>query len=212
MGSSSLRWELALMVGAAAVSCRATLDLTEPPPVPEYRIAFDPPFQSGFAIMLGGSDQVQARVLDRGGRTVTPDDGPTFHSSNPASLTVTPDGHFTAVGVGGAAIIATARVGSTELTAGIQVSTVCTAEIGIVVEPASVTLDVGQGFTPSMRLTTCGGRLPVAATFSFSVSDGAILSVNPVTGEVLALRSGTAQVIGRASVSGLTGSVAVTVR
>lgn len=207
-----MRWQLVLVLGAAAVSCSGSADITVGPPIPEYRITFDPPFQSEFAILLGGSGQVQARVVDRRGRTVTPDEGPTYRSSNPATLAVSPSGHFTVVGLGGGTIIAWARVGSTELTGGVHVATICTTEIGIVVDPTSVTLEVGQGFTPSMRLTTCGGRLPVPATFSWSASDGTVLAVNPVTGETMALRSGTAQVIGRASVSGVVGVVNVTVR
>ncbi len=178
-------------------------------------LVFGSPYQAVLVTSPRASGTVQATVQDGHGHLVVPDEGPTFHSSNPDVLMVDPDGHWTAFGPGGPAqIIAEARVGSTELTAAISVAFACTLELTVQMAPTAITLNVGDHFTPVMTLKSCGGLVTVPATITWSTADSGVLSVNPQTGETTALQSGTGTVRGTASsiASAISGSVAVTVR
>lgn len=202
-------------VSLILAGCNATLEPGEAPPKPEFRIEFDSPYRSGLHTMLGGSGQVGARVYDRRDRAVLADEGPTFHSTNSATLTVDAAGNYTSVGwaTGPAQIVAEARVGSVSLTKAIAVSVSCTTEIRISLNPTSFSLSVGERFTPSMSLSSCGGQLPVSTTITWSASDPSVLSVNAATGETTAVKAGSAYVQGAAeNPRGVVGSIPITVR
>lgn len=182
--------------------CNATLEPGEAPPKPEFRIEFDSPYRSGLQTMLGGSGQVGARVYDRRDRAVLADEGPTFRSTNSASITVDAAGNYSAIGwgTGPAAIVAEARVGSTQLSKTIGVLISCTAELTVSLSPTAKSLAIGEHFTPTMSVTTCGGQVPVNTTITWSASDATVLSVNPTTGESTALMGGSSNLQGYADV------------
>jgi len=186
------------------------------PEVLAYVLVFDPvPNHGSITIAMGSSGTVRATVLDGGGRLVVPDEGPTFRSSNASILAVDPDGHYTSLGGGGAAqIFAEAKVGSTLVTAALTVVFACTEELTVQMTPAAITLDVGQRFTPTMVLKSCGGYVTVPATITWFTPDSGVVSVNPQTGETTALQAGSGTVRGTAAsiASSLTGSITVTVR
>ena len=165
--------------------------------------------------MLGGSGQVGARVYDRRDRAVVADEGPTFRSTNSATLTVDAAGNYTSVGwaTGPASIVAEARVGAVRLSKAISVVVSCTTELRISLNPASISLSVGERFVPSMTLSTCGGQVPLSSTITWTVNDTSVLSVNPASGEATALKSGSAYLQGHSeSYHGVVGSIGVTVR
>lgn len=211
-----MKVRLAVNLGIVVLAgCNATLEPGEAPAKPELRIEFDSPFRSGLNTMLGGSGQVGARVYDRRDRAVIADEGPTFRSTNSATLTVDPAGNYTSVGwgTGPAAIVAEARVGAVRLSKAISVVVSCTLELTATLNPTSMSLAVGERFTPSMTLSSCGGRIPVNATITWFASDTTIVSVNPTTGETTALKIGSTYVQGYSNSHGaVLGLIPVTVR
>ena len=199
----------------ALAACSPAVEPGQPPEVPDYRIVFTSPSDPALHVMLGGSGQVRARVIDRRNHQVTPDEGPTFRSTNSATLTIDAAGHFAAVGwgTGPASIVAEARVGSMNLTTTIGVQVACTAELRVSLNPSSISLGVGEKFTPTMALSTCGGQVPVSTTVTWSASDAGILSVDPASGETTALKSGSASVRGHSAMHhAIVGVIPVTVR
>lgn len=61
----------------------------------------------------------------------------------------------------------------------------CTSELRIDLQPrGEQQIDVGSGFTPSVELSSCGGREQLSDTFSWSAQDTAIARVDPSTGRV----------------------------
>jgi hypothetical protein len=204
-----------LSAGIVLAGCGSTLEPGQQADTPEYRIVFTLPSDPSLNVMLGGSGQVRAKVIDRRSHQVTPDEGPTFRSTNPATLTMDAEGHFTAIGwgTGPASIVAEARVGSQRLSKTIGVSVACTAELRVSLNPTSISLGIGETFTPTMSLSTCGGQVPVSTTVTWSASDADILSVNPASGETAGLKSGSASVQGHSAMHhAIVGVIPVTVR
>lgn len=88
----------------------------------------------------------------------------------------------------------------------------CTSELGTQVTPASATIAVGEAFTASVALSSCGGRQQLADAITWAVADTAIASVAPATGRVVGLRVGTTTVRGTGRQYGPVAAIPVTVR
>ncbi len=194
------------------LACGRGGDLIVDPPGPDYRIVFDPPFHNEIHGVIGFSGQLSVKVLDARGRNVVPDVGPTFQSTNPAAVSVDATGRFTVLAQRGAVILAEAWVRGVRVTGGVAVSVVCTLELRMEMSPVSMSIAIGERFTPSMTVSTCGGHVPVSGTITWSASDTLVLSVHPTTGETVALNTGNAYLLGRISPPGATGVIPVTVR
>ena len=80
-------------------------------------------------------------------------------------------------------------------TAGCDMTSSCTAELGFSVEPSGQVLRVGQSFAPEARAWTCGGRETLTIDVLWTSSDSSIVSVAQ-DGTATALSVGTASVHG----------------
>ena len=79
----------------------------------------------------------------------------------------------------------------------------CSDELRVQVAPGDTTLAVGGHFTAHVSLTTCGGRVPVAASFTWSVQDSTVARVNSLSGVVTAIAPGSSRVVATATGSSL---------
>ena len=64
----------------------------------------------------------------------------------------------------------------------IDVSVLCTLELGWSLTPRQQTIHVGESFTPAVTFTTCGGQLHPVDTVRWSASDTTIVQVDSMTG------------------------------
>ncbi len=157
-------------------------------------------------VLLNGTLQLEATLVDANGREV--DGGAiTFRSSADTILTVDETGLLTPAGrLGSARIIA----GSGDLTGEVE-ATVVLPQSALVVTPASLELDTGEGAGLTPILTDANGQ-PVAdagVTFAVGNAQVATVAVSEGVGLVHALAVGTTIVT--ASAGGMTTEVPVTV-
>ena len=68
----------------------------------------------------------------------------------------------------------------------------CTDELSMRISPLDTTIAVGQGFTPTVNLTTCGGRRQLDDDFSFEAENPLVAEVN--AGRITAKSRGTTSV------------------
>ncbi len=64
------------------------------------------------------------------------------------------------------------------------VSPVCTRELQVDLRPVEQTITVGQTFTPSVELSSCGGKERVTDSFTLQAQDPAIVEVDDATGRI----------------------------
>lgn len=70
------------------------------------------------------------------------------------------------------------------------VSDVCTLELRPQYAPADTTIRVGQAFTASVRLSSCGGSRVLSDVFTWHSEDSSIARVDSRTGRVVARAPG----------------------
>lgn len=87
----------------------------------------------------------------------------------------------------------------------------CTDELRIALSPQDASVKVGESFTASAQLSTCGGRTSLADDFSWFATDSLVISVTPA-GRVTGLRAGTASAVAVGRRYGQLPGLAVTVR
>ncbi len=72
----------------------------------------------------------------------------------------------------------------------------CTDELNVHVDPAQATLTVGASVTVDVRVTSCGGSKTVPVDLRWGTVDTAVVSVAEETGTITALGPGNALVTG----------------
>lgn len=70
----------------------------------------------------------------------------------------------------------------------------CTDELGINLSPREKTIAAGQTFTPSLELTSCGGRKRWRPTVVWLTPDSVVVRVDSITGRITGRAQGSAQV------------------
>lgn len=70
----------------------------------------------------------------------------------------------------------------------------CTDELTIEARPEAITIAPGHGFTPILRLSTCGRRKGLHTAVSWTSSDTTVATVHPANGRVLGRRVGHTEV------------------
>jgi len=70
----------------------------------------------------------------------------------------------------------------------------CTDELGINLSPSEMTVSVGQSFTPSLELTTCGGRKRWHPNVVWLTPDTAVVRVDSIAGRITGRAPGSAHV------------------
>jgi Big-like domain-containing protein len=88
---------------------------------------------------------------------------------------------------------------------------VCTNELRVVLDPGSRTLSVGESFTPTVALSSCGGKEKLSDTFTWASRDADIADVVAQSGLVTAKAAGSTRVDVTGAEYGPVGSVELTV-
>lgn len=70
----------------------------------------------------------------------------------------------------------------------------CTDELGINLSPSEKTVSIGQSFSPSLELTTCGGRKRWHPTVVWLTADTAVVRVDSISGRITGRAQGSALV------------------
>lgn len=66
----------------------------------------------------------------------------------------------------------------------------CTRELLVSQVPADTTIVVGESFTASVALSSCGGRQHLSDTFVWEARDSTVVSVNSTTGRITGRSAG----------------------
>ena len=72
--------------------------------------------------------------------------------------------------------------------------TSCTQELRVQVTPRDTTVSVGNTFTPSVTLSSCGGKERLSDSFTYETTNPAAATVHPNTGRVTATGAGQADI------------------
>jgi len=91
------------------------------------------------------------------------------------------------------------------------VSDVCTLELRPQYAPADTTILVGQGFTASVRLSSCGGSRVFSDVFTWQSQDSSIARVDSRTARVVARAPGETLITASGQKYGSVGGLHVTV-
>lgn len=87
----------------------------------------------------------------------------------------------------------------------------CTDELRVQLTPRDTAVSVGSAFTAAVALSTCGGRQPLADTFTFASTNAAAASVDAATGRVTAVGAGQADIVVTGDRYGQVGRIRLTV-
>ena len=90
--------------------------------------------------------------------------------------------------------------------------TICTEELRVQFTPNDTTITVGQSFTASVTLSSCGGALSLVDTFGWRSDDPAIATVDSVSGRVVGQLPGATRIQANGKSYGPVGSLAVSVQ
>lgn len=203
----------ALFLGACAGSDNVVAVVPPPPPAPllpppppapvprTVRLEIGPSGADAIGLFFGGFLQLAPRVVVSTGDTLAPSAPVSFSSRVPANLSVDASGGLTAREVGMSTILASTVYEAQTLVDTLFVIVTCTSELRSTVTPADTVLAVGQGFTPTILLTTCQGRKTITSPITWTAVDPTVVSVNQNTGETVALRPGTTIVRAWASIN-----------
>jgi len=183
---------------------------TSPVPVPtKLRISFG---IKSFAIGLGGWMRLPMEIVRSTGDSTAAPASVVIVSRNPAVVRIDSGTKVQSIGMGETWIVASLDTAGQTLVDSLSVSVNCTAELVPIVTPQAQTLAVGQSFTPSVKLLTCGGHVTETDTYHWSASDSTIVRVDSLSGTTTGLRPGQANVFVRSASNGsLYGFVSVTV-
>ena len=88
----------------------------------------------------------------------------------------------------------------------------CTRELGARFAPADTTIEVGQSFQASVRLTSCGGKQQLADVITWRAEDSAVATVDGRIGRVAGHVPGTTRVLATGERYGPVGGLQVSVR
>jgi hypothetical protein len=144
---------------------------------------------------VGSSLQLEARVLSSSGDTTSFVNAIALVSRNTDVATVDSTGLASVAGTGATYIVASAPGFDHVLPDSIKVTGTCTLELRWMFTPAQPSIAVGETFTPSITVTSCGGYVTLIDDFSWSVNDPTIVSVNAATGATVGLKPGTTYLI-----------------
>jgi hypothetical protein len=89
---------------------------------------------------------------------------------------------------------------------------VCTDELRVQFTPVDTTILVGEGFTASVQLATCGGAVSLADAFTWHSQDPSIATVDSLTGHVIGRSAGETRVTATGKSFGSVGGPLISVR
>jgi hypothetical protein len=178
--ASKIAWVLAAAAVAALPGC-ASDELAAGEVLVVSQVEVTPP---GAGLRVGGTRQLTAVPKTASGIPV-PNRPVAWSSADPGIATVSEDGMVTAVGLGSTDI--TARVDQATGSAEVSVSRTPVAQV--VVQPASITLKIGENRKLEVSVRSDEGEALTGRTVTF-VSDNAAIATVSATGVVTAIRAG----------------------
>jgi hypothetical protein len=200
----------------ACLSCGG--ESTAPAEPIAARLEMHPPLK-GNSIAMGNSIQVTFKLFDTENREMQIPPGLTFISRNPAVISVESDHRIQTRSPGPQVwLVASLSHQGRTIADSAAMSVTCTLELRISIRPDSVALNVGESFTPSAELSTCGGHVRVNDTITYSAfyatnsTVTGVISVDSLTGATTALKPGSAWTVVRSANHGQLGAIPVTVR
>jgi hypothetical protein len=90
--------------------------------------------------------------------------------------------------------------------------TVCTRELRATLSPRDTAIAIAESFTPTVALSSCGGRERLTDTVSWTALDPAVITVDPATGRVTGRTPGATSLDVFGARYGRLGSISVRVR
>lgn len=203
----------AVLRRAAAIAILAGCTSSPSPPLdgpaPAVLIRLRPAGMVG--LELGTTLRFEVEAVDRSGSVVPLATAATFRTTNEAVVSVTSAGAATAVSVGVAYVVATLATSTGSVSDSTEIAVACTLELRQQFDPPARTLSVGESFRPSVSYSTCGGRVAVTDSVTWSPLDTAVTSVDS-TGLIVTGRSpGSTIVRAVGKRLGATGGIPVTV-
>ncbi len=88
----------------------------------------------------------------------------------------------------------------------------CSDDLGMKLTPSERTILVGESFTPSVTLSTCGGQRRITDSFTWAAEDLAVVSVDPRTGRTTGKTPGQTLIWPTGQRYGRLSAIQVTVR
>ncbi len=88
---------------------------------------------------------------------------------------------------------------------------VCTDELRVHFTPADTSIVVGQGFTASVELATCGGAVGLSDVFMWQSENAAVATVDAQSGQVVARSPGETRIAAKGARYGSVGGVLTSV-
>jgi hypothetical protein len=183
-------WTVLLLAACAGEQDLPVVPPPPPPPSQTFRLEASPNGQDSFAMGIGVILQLAPRLISSTGDTLFVPGWISYVSRTPSVLSAGASGLLTALTPGSARVVVSTEHQGKTLVDSLAVQVFCTVEIRAVVNPAVIPLLTGDRFTPTLSLTTCGGQVTMTNTIVWSADDPTVVSVNPVTGETLALSRG----------------------
>lgn len=201
---------LALMFLAACSAARVDAPVPPPPPPVTYSLTLTP---TGVTLGIGARLQLAAQVTAfPGGVVAAP--SVTFVSRTPAVMSVDATGLVTGLSNGSAKIVASVVYSGVTVSdsVALTVNQTCLGPFAVTVAPANSVITVGQHLTPSAHLNDTGCSVQPTEVFAWSAADPTVVSVDPLTGEMVGLKTGATVVRAQGTTTHLTGSITVTVQ
>jgi hypothetical protein len=195
---------LTVMLGAACA--------TEPSADTPAELSLYPSEPRFFGLMLGATMALPISVRNAAGAELAGAGLVWLAARDSSVVTVDPAGRVTARAMGTTWVVGTLRHGGRVLADSVQVAVTCTLELGVRLTPGSRSIAVGESFTPSVEITTCGGQLRLTDEITWATTDTSVVAVDAGTGRTTGRALGRAEVrpVGR-RYGRLLGSIGVTV-
>jgi hypothetical protein len=124
-----------------------------------------------FAIGLGEWMRLPMELVASTGDSTVAPASVVVVSRNPAVVSIDSGTKVQSIGMGETWIVASLDTAGQTLIDSVNVSVDCTAELVPVLTPQTQTLAVGQSFTPSVKLLTCGGHITETDIYRWTASD-----------------------------------------
>ena len=205
-----LRMKVTVLLALFAVGC-ASKEIAAPPELEPEPTSLRIGDGLAIGIHLGVQFELPLRLLSDSSEILAIPQGLLVESRNPAIIGVDSGAFITARAMGSAWIVASLVTGARTLADSVEVRVVCTMELRINLTPTERTLIIGESFTPSIKLSTCGGRLQVEDTFRWRANDTTVVRVDSVSGMTTGKRAGTTFVLVKGTRHGNLGIIPVTV-
>jgi len=183
---------------ASTGQATVTVVAAPPPPVASVTVSL-----GASSVYVGQTTQATVVLKDAGGNVLT-GRTVTWTSSNTGAATVSSSGLVTAVGAGGANIVATSEGVTGQSTVTVALAPVASVSVSL----GSGSLTVGQTTLATPVLKDAGGNVLTGRTVTWTSSNSAAATVN-ASGVVTAVGAGSESIV--ATSEGVTGQASVTV-